>query len=138
MANDTLAYSAEVSVVKKWFDKWRAGMQLRVFTKTANKHYTGVLLKKTYYFLTSKPSPNTVYTSVRVLVTLVEYERHQAARKFFCSVQQSSLVACFVRWRAVMSTRRQLERMKRSIEVILLMVELLYVIHLCLSSNTCE
>ena len=53
-ANNTLAYSVEVSVVKKWFDKWRACLQLQVLTKTADKHYTSILLKKTYCFLTSK------------------------------------------------------------------------------------
>ena len=56
MANDRLAYSAEVSVVRKWFDKWRACMQLRVLTKTADNHYTNILLKKSYHFITSKLS----------------------------------------------------------------------------------
>ena len=53
MANNTLTYSAEVSVVKRWFDKWRTRLQLQILTKTADKHYTSVLLKKTYRFLTS-------------------------------------------------------------------------------------
>ena len=46
-----------------------------------------------------------------------EYKRLETAKKFHCSVEQSSLVACFVRWRAVLSTRTQLEHMKKSIKV---------------------
>jgi len=39
------------------------------------------------------------------------------AKKFRSSIEQSTLVACFVRWRAVLSTRTQLEHMKKSIKV---------------------
>ena len=48
-----LTYSVEVSLVKRWFDKWRAHLRLQVLTKTADKRYTSVLLKKTYYCLTN-------------------------------------------------------------------------------------
>ena len=52
-ANNTLAHSSEVLVVRKWFDKWRSCLQLQILTTTATKYYTSTLLKKSYCFLTS-------------------------------------------------------------------------------------
>lgn len=52
-ASNTLAHSSQVLVVRKWFDKWRACLHLRVMTKTADQHYNSLLLKKTYHFVTS-------------------------------------------------------------------------------------
>ena len=49
-----MALSSQVLVVRKWFDKWSASLQLRVLTKTADKHYNGLLLKKAFCFVTSK------------------------------------------------------------------------------------
>ena len=54
MATSTLAHSAEALAVKKWFKKWRTCMHSQISTKTADKHYTSLLLKKTYCFITSK------------------------------------------------------------------------------------
>ena len=112
-----MALSLQVLVVRKWFDKWRAPLQLRVLTKTADKHYNGLLLKKVYCFVTSKHIV-CVYVFEMLFVVLVEYKRYQAAKRFFSTLQQSSLMVCFVCWKAVMFTRRQLEGMKRSIKVI--------------------
>ena len=116
MATSALAHSADVLVMKKWFKKWKTRLHSQVLTKTADKHYTSLLLKKTYCFITSKQ--HFIIDVLSYLVILVEYRRHQAATQFFCSVQQSSLVTCFIRWKAVLFTRRQLEGMKRSVKVI--------------------
>ena len=52
-ASNTLADSSQVLVERKWFDKWRACLHLRVLTKTADQHYNSLLVKKTYHFVTS-------------------------------------------------------------------------------------
>ena len=63
-------------------------MQLRVLTKTADKHYNGLLLKKVYCFVTSKHIV-CVYVFEMLFVVLVEYKRYQAAKRFFSTLQQS-------------------------------------------------
>ena len=68
-----MALSLQVLVVRKWFDKWRAPLQLRVLTKTADKHYNGLLLKKVYCFVTSKHIV-CVYVFEMLFVVLVEYK----------------------------------------------------------------